>query len=72
LEHHDHDDHGTDDAVEHGDHHDDDVIDVEVQEVNTSESAKALPSPATTDAEAEAALWERWLSGPSRRRQEKS
>jgi hypothetical protein len=61
LEHHDHDDYGTDDEVEHGDHHDDDVIDVEVQEVNTSESAKALPSPATTDAEA--ALWERWLSG---------
>jgi len=61
---------GADEVTEHGDHHDD-VIDVEeVQEVRTPQTVAVLPSPAPTDAETEAALWERWHS-MSRRRQEK-
>jgi hypothetical protein len=62
-------DHGHDGGDDVG-NNDDDVIDVEVQEVCKSESAKALPSP-TADADVEAALWQRWLSGSHRRQENK-
>jgi hypothetical protein len=52
-------------ARDNGGDNADGVIDVEVQEVCKSESAKALPSP-TADADVEAALWQRWLSGSRR------
>ena len=48
----------------------DDVIDAEAYEVRAEPTVRALPSPAPTDAETEAALWERWHS-MSRGRQEK-
>ena len=51
--------HGADEVSAHGDYHDE-VIDVEVQEVPTSETVVALPSPAPADAETEKELWERW------------
>jgi hypothetical protein len=63
---------GHGDSAVHDDHGADEVIDVvEVQEVCTSESVKALPSP-IDDAEVEAALWERWVPGSRHRSQEKN
>jgi hypothetical protein len=62
---------GHDESVALNNHGADQVIDVEeVQEVRTPQNANALPSPAPIDADVEAALWERWLSGS--RRQQKS
>jgi hypothetical protein len=63
LEQHDRDEHRAPD-----DHGVAEVIDVEGQEISKPHPVAALPCPTAED---EAALWEKWLPGSSRQRQEK-
>jgi hypothetical protein len=69
--------HGGHDARDVARHDDDDVIDVVVEDVRTTEPVAALPSPTPsdtpTDAATEKALWDRWheMGRGRKHRQEK-